>query len=305
MGKLLDFIKKTMAENQKSYENIEKDNLDELIDELQVSLTSDGLYNQEPKMPSSEKEKRGKYRQYLLGYNPTTINQKIYDMTDEVEELEAQLESLDAELEDKKAAIESIETMCIDRINAVAKKRKHEISIQLKELAERQADIDRKIKNFHVALLETEYRSLDWLKRVDKREDNAFEEIRNNVELFNKHNSTPIDDGFVFEENFAKALKSVGFLDVKVTQKSGDFGADILAEKDGIKYVIQCKHYSSSVGIDAVQQVYAAKMYYSSHVAVVATNSVFSKAAKILANETGVILWDGEKVSEILNRGES
>lgn len=78
------------------------------------------------------------------------------------------------------------------------------------------------------------------------------------------------------------------------TQKSGDYGADVIAEKDGIKYVFQCKYYTTQVGIEAVQQIYAAKDFYSAHVAIVVTNSVFSKAAKVLARELGVVLWDGE-----------
>ena len=40
-----------------------------------------------------------------------------------------------------------------------------------------------------------------------------------------------------------------------MTQGSHDYGGDIIAIKDQIKYVIQCKKYSSPVGIDAVQQV--------------------------------------------------
>ena len=86
---------------------------------------------------------------------------------------------------------------------------------------------------------------------------------------------------------------------VEVTQKSGDYGADILAEKNGIRYVFQCKYYTSAVGIAAVQQIYAAKDFYNTHVAVVVTNNVFTKAAKTLANELKVILWDCEIVNNL------
>jgi restriction system protein len=296
MGKIFDFIKK-LGGNHKEIESIEESRLDELIDELQESLKADiAPSSVQPTLtPISETQERAKYHlTFSKGISPKeNINQNIYDMTEELRELES-------ELEEKRAEIDCIEKMCINRINSVSERKKKEISKLIRDLLEKQREVDKKIKDFRMGLLETEYRSLDWLNRIDKKETEIFEEIRNKVDLFNACNASPIEDGFDFEKTFAKALENNNFCEIKVTKKSGDFGADILAEKDGIKYVIQCKYYSSPVGIDSIQQVYAAKIYYSSHVAVVATNSVFTKAAKILAEETGVILWDGEKVNAML-----
>lgn len=297
MGKLFDFIKK-FGGNRKEIESIDESRLDELIEELQESLKADTIPSsgQPTPMPVSETQERVNYHLvFSEGISPKeNINQHIHDMTEELRELEL-------ELEKKKVEIDCIEKMCINRINSVSERKKKEISRLIRDLVEKQREVDKKIKDFQIALLETEYRSLDWLKRIDKKEAEIFEEIRNKVDQFNGCNTSPIEDGFDFEKTFAKALENKNFCEIKVTEKSGDFGADILAEKDGIKYVIQCKYYSSPVGIDSIQQVYAAKIYYSSHVAVVATNSVFTKAAKILAEETGVILWDGEKVNGMMD----
>lgn len=52
-----------------------------------------------------------------------------------------------------------------------------------------------------------------------------------------------------------------------------------------------------------MQQIYAAKEHYDAHVAIVVTNSVYTKAAKILADELNVVLWDCEDVS-ILSKGK-
>ncbi|MDE6054531.1 MAG: restriction endonuclease, partial [Lachnospiraceae bacterium] len=41
-------------------------------------------------------------------------------------------------------------------------------------------------------------------------------------------------DGFDFEYYCADLLAANGFVDVKVTRSSGDYGVDILAEKDGV-----------------------------------------------------------------------
>ena len=53
------------------------------------------------------------------------------------------------------------------------------------------------------------------------------------------------------------------------------------------------------VGIDAVQQVCGAKIHYGAHVGVVASNSVFTHAAKILAEEAGIFLWDCEIIESM------
>lgn len=99
-------------------------------------------------------------------------------------------------------------------------------------------------------------------------------------------------DGLHFEQYCADILRKNGFSFVKVTQGSGDFGADIIAVFENKKYAIQCKRYEQNVGINAVQEVYASKTHYRTDIAVVLTNSYFTPAAQILAQETGVELWD-------------
>lgn len=80
---------------------------------------------------------------------------------------------------------------------------------------------------------------------------------------------------------------------VRRVGKSGDFGADIVARGAFFtKIVVQCKHYSKPVGVKAVQEVYAAKKYYGASRAAVATNAVFTRAAKKLAKECKVELWE-------------
>ena len=107
-------------------------------------------------------------------------------------------------------------------------------------------------------------------------------------------------DGFEFEELTCDILVANGFEIAESTQNSGDFGVDVIAQRDGIIYAIQCKRYKCPVGIDAVQQVYAGRDFYECNVAVVLTNSYFSKAAQRLADKIGVVLWDREMFKELL-----
>ena len=84
----------------------------------------------------------------------------------------------------------------------------------------------------------------------------------------------PMDEmeGHDFEYYCADLLKANGFTEAVVTKGSGDFGADILAEKDGITYAVQCKCYDKPIGVKAVQEVYAGRDYYGKMVGVVRTN---------------------------------
>ena len=104
----------------------------------------------------------------------------------------------------------------------------------------------------------------------------------------------PMDEleGHDFEYYCADLLREHGFLDVEVTKGSGDFGADILAEKDGVSYAIQCKCYDKPIGVKAVQEVYAGRDYYDRMVGVVMTNQYFTQPAVDLAQKLNIMLWD-------------
>ena len=104
----------------------------------------------------------------------------------------------------------------------------------------------------------------------------------------------PMDEmeGHDFEYYCADLLKDNGFLEVEVTKGSGDFGADILAERDGVTYAVQCKCYDKPIGVKAVQEVYAGRDYYGRMVGVVMTNQYFTQPAVELATKLNIMLWD-------------
>lgn len=99
-------------------------------------------------------------------------------------------------------------------------------------------------------------------------------------------------EGHDFEYFCADLLEKAGFLDVEVTKGSGDYGADILAEKDGITYAIQCKCYHSPIGVKAVQEAYAGRDYYDCMVGAVLTNQYFTSPAVEAAKKLKILLWD-------------
>lgn len=111
-------------------------------------------------------------------------------------------------------------------------------------------------------------------------------------------------EGHDFEYFCAELLKKNGFSNVEVTQGSGDHGIDILAEKDGITYAIQCKCYSSNIGNAAVQQAHTGKSIYKKDIAVVLTNRYFTPQARKEAEALSVKLWDRDKLNEMIDNND-
>lgn len=99
-------------------------------------------------------------------------------------------------------------------------------------------------------------------------------------------------DGRDFEHFCAELLEKRGFVEVEVTKGSGDYGVDILAEKDGVTYAIQCKRYTGPIGVKAVQEAYAGRDYYDRMVGAVLTNQYFTSPAVEAAKRLKILLWD-------------
>lgn len=108
------------------------------------------------------------------------------------------------------------------------------------------------------------------------------------------------EKGYSFEEWCAALLRVAGFHDVKVTQRSKDYGVDVIACLDGEKYAVQCKNYTGKVGIDAVQAINAGKAYWDCDKAMVITTSTFTRNAIDLAVKCDVTLWDKYYINDLL-----
>lgn len=136
------------------------------------------------------------------------------------------------------------------------------------------------------------------LKEKERILNGCFEEekkINNNLLDYSN-----ITNGYDFEAFVANVYKMLGYNVEGVTSKSGDQGADVIIEKDNIKYAIQVKYYNNPVGNKAIQEVVAAKSFYKTDKAMVVTNSTFTPQAITLANVNDVLLVDGNKLDELI-----
>lgn len=142
-------------------------------------------------------------------------------------------------------------------------------------------------------VFDIEYEDLNEYSTKENIEENFTESavpIPERILMYN--NKFDYMEGHDFEEYCAVLLKNIGYQNVEVTKGSNDNGIDILATLGGVKYGIQCKCYSSDIGVKAVQEAYAGAKYYNCHVPVVLTNQYFTRQAQDLAECTNVLLWD-------------
>ncbi|MGU3360653.1 restriction endonuclease [Methylobacterium sp. M6A4_1b] len=105
-------------------------------------------------------------------------------------------------------------------------------------------------------------------------------------------------EGVAYERYCAERLRDGGW-QARATQASGDQGADIVAERSGIRLVVQCKRYGRPVGNGAVQEVAAAMRYWSGDMAAVVSNAGFTPAARKLAAATGVLLLHHDALADL------
>jgi HJR/Mrr/RecB family endonuclease len=98
-------------------------------------------------------------------------------------------------------------------------------------------------------------------------------------------NMTPAE----FEGYCAEELRQAGW-NARVTLQSRDQGVDVVAEKNGVRIVVQCKLYSGPVGNKAVQEAAAGRAHEKADYGAVVTNNRYTSAAEQLAATNSVLL---------------
>ena len=85
-------------------------------------------------------------------------------------------------------------------------------------------------------------------------------------------------------------------------KSSRDSGADVVAYKDGIKYVIQVKHYNekNSVGSQVIRDLYGSMKLYDAHKGIVITTSYFTSPAMASAKKMDIELIDRTELQDLI-----
>ena len=135
------------------------------------------------------------------------------------------------------------------------------------------------------------------LENIQKKNIEKIDELTKKTEMNNANlpilKSYQYNNGYEYEVYCAFKLADQGFRNIEITQKSNDFGADIICESNGIKICVQCKCYSyGNVGVDAIQEVVAALAHYGCHKGVIMTTGTLTPSAIQLAYENNVEIID-------------
>lgn len=140
-----------------------------------------------------------------------------------------------------------------------------------------------------VALSVPETRKLDQLRR---RED-VLSTLTSITSIYERFQPDP----YGFEDYVGEVFSRMGYL-VEATEKSNDGGIDLKVFRGGALSIVECKCFQpeSTVGRPIIQKAVGAGLGVSASTVFVVTTAKFSLGAKDYAQQTGVVLIDGEKL---------
>lgn len=100
-----------------------------------------------------------------------------------------------------------------------------------------------------------------------------------------------------FERLICRLVLAEGFSSARVVGQSNDHGADVIASRAGIKWVLQAKFWNKPVGVDVIDETLRAAQIYNAKIPVIVAKSGFdSKALEhqrhLLSNGIPLQLWD-------------
>ena len=108
----------------------------------------------------------------------------------------------------------------------------------------------------------------------------------------------------LFEAYISALYKEYGY-NTQLTSFSHDNGADVVAIKTSQSFLIQVKQSSSSVGIQAIQEITTAKNYYDSiyhedFICLVISNNNYTESAEDMAKINKVTLINDNNLREMI-----
>ncbi len=101
--------------------------------------------------------------------------------------------------------------------------------------------------------------------------------------------------GIEFEDYLAELFRSHGY-QIETTPVTGDYGADLILDKDQQRIAVQAKCYVGSVGVSAVQEM----AYYQCHSAWVVTTGNYTANAVELARQSKIRLLGSTELGQLI-----
>lgn len=102
--------------------------------------------------------------------------------------------------------------------------------------------------------------------------------------------------GEQFERYVNELLKAQGYR-TEMTPARNDYGVDIVAERGGVSYAVQCKRHGENISRGAVSDAVAGRHYYKCSQSMVVTNRYFRRGALELAGASQCALIDRDMLA--------
>lgn len=82
-----------------------------------------------------------------------------------------------------------------------------------------------------------------------------------------------------FERLISRLAIAQGFTGVRVVGQSNDHGADIIASRNGVRWLFQAKHWSKTVGVGVIDETLRAAQIYKARIPVIVASNGFDNKA--------------------------
>lgn len=110
-----------------------------------------------------------------------------------------------------------------------------------------------------------------------------------------------------FERLICRLVLAEGFSSARVVGQSNDHGADIIASRNGVRWLFQAKHWKKPVGVSVIDETLKAAQIYNAKVPVIVSLNGFDLKAlehqkTLISNGINIQLWDVEVLIEHAKR---
>lgn len=148
---------------------------------------------------------------------------------------------------------------------------------------------------------------VSWIRRRRRKKLYDSMEVSSIAETIEKNSSISKDplknmSWSDFEQLIAEFFQRNGF-SVSETPSGPDGGVDLLLEKNGKKFIVQCKHWQKfKVSVQVVREQFGIMHAEGAHGVYIVTSGVFTEDAIQFAQGKNIVLIDGSKLRQIVSK---
>lgn len=239
------------------------------------------------------------------------LKNKLLSEEKNINKLEKKKKEKKRELATLKKEIDTSKELLEENINIILKYKEQTLEFENKLNLQQTVINDIKLKNKELdntnIELENRKKELDFIRKEIKITNdksgkyNALIARAKKTIIQEELSTVDKMDGIEFEKYLAMIFTSNGY-ESTVTKASGDQGADLILEKNNVKYAVQAKRYSNPVSNKAVQEVISSRLFYNLDSAIVVTSNYFTQSARDLAECSDVRLIDRMGLYDLIDQ---